>query len=97
MSKKHQKACSALNYIQHLLILAFAATGCVSISTFASLVGIPIGIASSAGTKKYKSIIKNKKKKHDKISLLAKTKLNVIEVVIYRVLIDSYTSVKKIL
>ena len=30
--------------------------------------------------KKYKSIIKKKKKKHDKIVLLAKTKLNSIEV-----------------
>ena len=52
-------------------------SGCVSISSFASLVGIPKGITSSAiglkicaitiGIKKYKSIIKKKKKKHDKM------------------------------
>ena len=58
-------------------------TGYVSISAFASLGGIPIGIASSRvglkicvvtpGIKKYKSIIKKKSKNHDKIVLLAKS------------------------
>ena len=46
LGKKHKKFCTALNYIEHLLILASVVTGCVSISGFASLVGIPIGIAS---------------------------------------------------
>ena len=44
-----------------------------------STVGIKI-CAITAGVKKYKSIIKKKKKKHDKIALLAKPKLNSIEV-----------------
>ena len=48
MSKKHKKVCTTLNYIEHFLILASTITGCVSISAFASLVGIPIGITSSA-------------------------------------------------
>ena len=39
--------------------------------------------------KKYKLIIKNKKKKHDEIILLAKSKLNSIEVLISEALIDS--------
>ena len=61
-----------LNYIEHLLILVSTITSCVSISAFTSLVGIPIGITSSAiglkicvitvGWKKYKSIIKKKEK-----------------------------------
>ena len=99
MSKKHKKVCTTLNYIEHFLILGSTITGCVSISAFASLVGIPIGIASStiglkicvitAGIKKYKSIIKKKKKKHDKIVLLAKSKLNSIEVLISKTLMDS--------
>ena len=38
------------------------------------------------------SIIKKKKKKHDKIVLLAKTKLNTIEVLISKVLIGLYIS-----
>ena len=102
MSKKHKKVCTTLNYIEHFLILGSTITGCVSISAFASLVGIPIGIASStiglkicvitAGIKKYKSIIKKKKKKHDKIVLLAKSKLNSIEVLISKALIDSNIS-----
>ena len=66
------------------------------------MIGIPIGITSSAiglkicaitaGIKKYKSIIKKKKKKHDKIVLLAKSKLNSIEVLISKALIDSNIS-----
>ena len=61
-----------LNYIEHLLILVSTITSCVSISAFTSLVGIPIGITSSAiglkicvitvGWKKYKSIINKKEK-----------------------------------
>ena len=102
MSKKHKKVCRVLNYIEHSLISIFTITGCVSISAFASLVGIPIGITSysiglkicaiTVGIKKYKSIIKKKKKKHDKIVLLAKSKLNSIEVLISKALIDSNIS-----
>ena len=64
--------------------------------------GIPIGYTSFAigikicviatGIKKYKSIIKKKKKKHDKIVFLAKSKLNRIEVLISKALIDSVIS-----
>ena len=81
--------CKFLNYIEHLLILASTVTGCVSISAFASLVGFPVGIASSAttikscvvaaGIKKYKSIIYKKRKKYDKIVLLGKAKLGTFE------------------
>ena len=85
MSKKYKKICAVLNYIEHLLILASTVDGCVSISTFASLFlpGIPEGIASSAVgikmcaiiavIKQCRSIIKKKKKKHDKIVLLSKS------------------------
>ena len=83
MSKKHKTICTTLNYLEHFLILASTFTGCVSISAFASSLGIPIGIASSAkrlklcaiaaGNKKYKSMIRKNTKKHDKIVLLAKS------------------------
>ena len=82
MSKKHKKVFTTLNYIEHFLILGSTITGCVSFSAFASLVSIPIGMTSSAigaittGIKKYKSIIKKKKKKHNKIVLVAKSELN---------------------
>ena len=84
MSKKYKKVCTTLNYTEHFLILASTITGCILISAFAFLIGIPIGITSSAigletcaitaRIKKYNSIIKKKKKKGDKIVLLAKSK-----------------------
>ena len=86
MSQKHKKVCEALHYFEHVLVFVSAVSGCVSISAFTFLVGTSVGIASSvvgikicpstAGIKKYKSIIKKNTKKHDKILLLAKTKLN---------------------
>ena len=85
-----------------MLILTSTVTGCVSISAFDSLVCVPVGITSSAvginifaiieGLKTYKSIIKKKKEKHDKIVLLGKDKLNTIEVLISKALIVSYFS-----
>ena len=94
MNKNHQKVCTVLNYINHSLVSNSTITGCVSIT----LVGISIGIASStiglkicvitAGIKKYKSIIKKKRRKNNKIVLLAKSKLNSIEVLIFETLTD---------
>ena len=65
------------------------------------LVDIPIRIASSAiglkicpisaGIKKYKSLVK-KKKKYGKIVLLAKSKLNSKEVLIFKASVDSNIS-----
>ena len=48
MSKKHKKVCRTSNYIENFLVLASAITGCISISAFSSLIGIPIGITISA-------------------------------------------------
>ena len=48
MSKKRKNYCRILNYIDHSLIAISTITGCVSISTFASLVCIPIRITSFA-------------------------------------------------
>ena len=66
------------------------------------MLDIPIGITSSAivltiraitaGINKYKSIIEKRKKRHDKIVLLAKSKLNRLEVLISKVLINSSIS-----
>ena len=66
-----KKVDRALNYIEHLLIPISTVSGYLSISAFASLVGIPIGITSSAvGLKiceitariqKYKSLRKDRR------------------------------------
>ena len=102
MSRKHKINCTTVNYIEHLLILASTITGCVSISAFASSVGIPIGITRSAiwlkicaitaAIKMCKSITNKKKKKHDKIVLISKSKLNSIKVLISNALINSVIS-----
>ena len=80
INKKCKKICKTLNYPQHLRSKASTVTGYISIPAFGSLVGIPIGIANSAalqnlwpitaGMKKYKSITKKIKKKHDNIVFL---------------------------
>ena len=64
----------------------------------ASVVGAPVGIASASFTlifslttgivKKLLNITRNKKKKHDKILMLAKSKLNSIETLVSQALID---------
>ena len=102
ISKKHKKVCIYLNYIEHFLVLTSTITGCVSCSAFLSSAGIPIRITIfaiglkicgiTAGIKKYKSKINKKKKKHDKTVLLAKSKLNRLEVLISKILIDAVIS-----
>ena len=100
-SEKYKNICKYLNYVENLLILSSTTAACVSISTFAWLVCAPVGItisvvrinicAITAGIKRWKSIIK-KKKKHDKMLVLGKDKLNAIEVLISKALIDSHIS-----
>ena len=70
MSKMQKTVCKVLNCIDHLPIVISTITGCVFISTFASLVDTPVGIKSSTngldicavtgGIKKWKSIINKK-------------------------------------
>ena len=85
-----------------MLNIASTVTGYVSISGFVSLICVLVGITSStvkmkiyaftAGIKKFKSITKRKKKKHHEIVLLGKYRLNAIEVLTSKSLIDSYIS-----
>ena len=48
ISKTYKELCTTLNNIEHFLILVSGIIGFVSISAFASLVGILIEITSSA-------------------------------------------------
>ena len=48
LSEKYKKTCKYLSFVEHLLILASAITGCVSISAFASLVCFSVDITSYA-------------------------------------------------
>ena len=47
MSRKHKKVCITLNYVEKYFILTSAVTWHISISTFASVLGITIGTTSS--------------------------------------------------
>ena len=97
-SKKLSTYVAAFDYIDKILIVLSATTGGVSICSFTSIVGAPVGIASASFTlifslttgivKKLLNITRNKKKKHDKILMLAKSKLNSIETLISQALID---------
>ena len=96
--KKLSKYVAAFDYIDKILIVLSATSGGVSIISFTSIVGAPVGIASASFTlifslttgivKKLLNITRNKKKKHDKILMLAKSKLSSIETLVSQALID---------
>ena len=104
-SKKLNKYVTAFDYIDKVLIVLSATSGGVSIISFTSIVGVPVGIASAILTlifslttgivKKLLNITRKKKKKHDKILMLAKSKINSVEKLISQALIDMEISHKK--
>ena len=79
MSRKYKKLCTTLNYIEIFYFQLLQLLDVFKFSASAYLLGISIGVTSSAiglnifaiaaGIKKYKSLIKKKKTKHDKIAL----------------------------
>ena len=97
-SKKLNKYVAAFDYAGKILIILNATSSRVSIISFTSIVEAPVGIASANLTliffvtigivKKLLNITRSKKKKYDKILLLAKSKLNSIETLISQALID---------
>ena len=99
MSKEHENVYRVLSYIEHLFILISTVTWYISIAGAASLVDISMGVTTYAiglklcvilvGIKKYKTIIMKKKKKHDEILSLAKTKLSIAEILNSKTLIHS--------
>ena len=105
-SKKLSKYVASFDYIFQALIVLNATSGRVSIISFISIAGAPVGIANSSFTlifsltrgivKKLLNITRNKKKKHNQILMLAKSKLNSIETVISQALTDMDKSNKKL-
>ena len=104
-SKKLSKYVAVFDYIDQALIVLSATSGGVSIISFTSIARAPVGIASASLTlffslttgivKKLLNITRNKKKKHDKILMLAKSKLNSVETLISQALIDMEISHKE--
>ena len=89
MSKRLSKYIAPFDYFDKSLIVFSATSGSISIASFATVIGTPVGIASaslsltfSLSTRLVKKLLKTtrkKKKKHDKIVMLARSKLNSIE------------------
>ena len=88
-SKKLNRYVNIFDYIDKILIILRATTGGISIISYTTAIGAPVVIASASFTlifyitteiiKKLLNITVNKKKKHDKILLLAESKFNSIE------------------
>ena len=97
-SKKLSKYATAFDYIEKVLVVLSSTSGGVCIFLPVSVVGAPVGIAGASSTlivsltaeiaKKLLSITRNKDKKHDKILILAKSKLGSIETLVSQALTD---------
>ena len=96
--KKISKYIVAFDYADKVFITLSASFGTLSIASYATVVGIPAGIAGASLTliftittgvvKTFLNITRKKKKKHNKIIALARSKLNIIENLISQALID---------
>ena len=102
MSKKTSKYISFFDYFDKSLIVLSVTSGGVSIASFATVIGAPIGITSASLSlafslctglvKKLLKATRNKKKKHNKIAMLARSKLSSIESKISEALISNQIS-----
>ena len=100
--KKLNKYLVSFDYLDKIFIALSASFGTLSIASYASVVGIPAGIAGSSltliftiGTGISKSLLnvtKKRKKKHNEIIVLAKNKLNMIDTLLSSALNDSEIS-----
>ena len=89
MSKNLSKYIASFKYFDKSLIVLSVATSNIFLASFATAIGAPIGIMSASCSlsfsittgfaKKFLKTIRNKKKKHNKIVMLARSKLNSIE------------------
>ena len=102
LSKKLSKYIAFCYYFDKSLIALSATNGCVSIASFTTVIGTPVGIASaslslafslSAGlVRKLLKTARSKKKKYNKITILATSKLNSIETKISEALMNNRIS-----
>ena len=99
MSKRLSKYIASFDYFYKSLIVLSVTTGSISIASFATVIGAPVGMMSASFSlafsittgfvKKFLKTIRNKKKKHNKIVMLARSKLNSIESKISEALINN--------
>ena len=99
MSKNLSKYIASFDYLDKSLIVLSVTTGSISMASFATVIGAQVGIMSASCSlvfsittdlvKKFLKTIRNKKKKRNKIVMLARSKLNNIESKIYKALINN--------
>ena len=99
MSKRLSKNIASCDYLDKSLIVLSVTRGGVSIASFATVIRAPVSaslsLAFSLSTglvKKFLKTTKNKKKKHNKIVMLARSKLNSIERKISELLMNNQIS-----
>ena len=100
--KKLNKYLVSFDYLDKIFITLSASFGTLSIASHATVVGIPVGIAGSSSTliftvgtglnKSLLRITKKRKKKYNKIIASAKSKLNMIDILLSSALSDSKIS-----
>ena len=100
--KKLNKYLFTLDYLDRIFFTLSGSFGTLSVASHATVVGIPVGIAGASLTliftistglnKSLLQITKKRKKKHNKIITLAKSKLNTIETLLSSILSDSKIS-----
>ena len=98
MSKRLSKYIASFDYFDKSLIVLSVTTGSISIASFTTVIGVPVGMVSasfslafSISTGIIKKLLKrtrNKQKKHNEILMLARSKLNSIESKISEALIN---------
>ena len=85
MSKRLSKYIASFDYFDKSLIVLSVATGSISIASFATVIGAPVGIVNASFSLAFsifigivKNLLKtrNKKKKHNQTVMLARSKLN---------------------
>ena len=102
MSKRLSKYIASFDYFDKSLIVLSVTTGSISVASFATIIGAPVGIVSASFSlafsistgivKKLLKTTRNKKKKHNKIVIVARSKLNSIEIKISEALINNEIS-----
>ena len=102
MSKNLSKYIASFEYLDKSLIVLSVATGSISIASFANAIGVPVRIKNASCSlafsiaigfvKEFLKTIRNKKKKHNKTVMLARSKLNSIESKISEALMNNKIS-----
>ena len=101
MSKRLSKYIASFDYFNTSLIALSATSGSISIASFATVIGTPVGASLSITFSLSKGLAKqllkttrNKKQKHNKIVMLARSKLYNIESKISEELMNNQVSHK---